>query len=122
MHKQTKANRYRRNSRLSRRRRGGLPSKQNVDFILDSLRKFSRLINEFIIPAFEEVYPQQSAPVQTAPVSQAASLRDARSETHAPPKGVGMGSSSRMGSDDPRSDSYAPPHDLDSGMGSSYYM
>ena len=115
MHKQTKANRYRRNSRLSRRRRGGLPSKQNVDFILETLRSFSRRINEIIIPALEEVYPQQSAPVaqkapvsmpRAAPVSQDASSR------------IGMGSSSRMGSDDPRSETYAPPQGF--GMGSSY--
>ena len=82
MHGQTKANRYRRKSRLSRRRRGGMPSQVEVTAALAALDQVSVLCNPAALTriatiraVLESVYPQQPAPVAQAapaPVAQAA--------------------------------------------------
>ena len=73
MHGQTKAKRYRRKSRLSRRRRGGMPSQAEVTSALAALEKVTVLCNPaaldkiaIIKAVLESVYPQQPAPVAQA--------------------------------------------------------
>lgn len=106
MHGQTKAKRYRRKSRLSRRRRGGMPSQAEVTSALAALEKVTVLCNPaaldkiaIIKAVLESVYPQQPAPVAravAAPAMSQSTITRAQQEADA---NIGWGSgTSSMGS------------------------
>ena len=94
MPRQTKAKHYRRKSRLSRRRRGGMPSQAEVTFALAALEQVSVLCNPSALDriatiksVLQQIYPQQQAPVAqsvtAAPAMRQPSLTRAQQEEEA---------------------------------------